>query len=131
MSDKQLLKNIRKVTPKFCDNCGQRYTPDSFKILKAADNSALIHLNCSKCGNTYVINAFTNNVGVGSQRMPLVLDLKDAKEVEKFANMPPISKDDAIDFFNFLDEDIIFGKMFPDLKVKNTKDSKNQGVGSS
>ncbi len=97
-----ILQNIRKVAPKHCDNCGHKYTPDDFTVFKAQETNALVYLKCSNCGNTYVINAFVNSTGYGSQRMPLVVDLEGPEEIEKFAESEPVSKDEAIDLFTFL-----------------------------
>ena len=107
-----MLKNIRKVAPKHCDNCGAKYTPRDFKVLKLVENSALIHLNCSACANTYVINAYVNQNGLSSQRVPLILDLESTDEVEKFAQQNAISKNNAIDLFNLLSNNTSIEQLF-------------------
>lgn len=125
MEEGQILKNIKNLAPKHCDNCGSMYMPNNFKVLRVIENSALIHLSCSDCGNTYVINAYASNMGIGSQRMPLILDLEDVNEVERFANLPPISKDDAIDLFNFLGENMSIKDLFNNTKVTSKKELRN------
>lgn len=104
MKNKNIINNLRKIAPKHCDQCGFRYNMSDFKVIRVVEESALIHLSCPSCGNTYVINAYINNSGMGSKRIPLVIDLKDANEVEKFAEQPSVSKDDAIDLYNFLSD---------------------------
>ncbi len=118
----QMLKNIRKIAPNFCDNCGTRYAMHDFKIIKVTENSVMIHLKCESCANTYVINAIANQYSIGAQRVPIVLDLDDVHEIEKFANQAAIDKDEGIDLYNFLGKNDTLDKLFPPLnKVISTK----------
>ena len=117
MSKENVIQSLRKLTPKFCDNCGHQYVPEDFKVIKVVENNALVHLTCANCANTYIINAFTNQTSMGSQRIPLVLDIEGPSEVEKFAKNEPTSKDDAVDLYNFLTDNKNLGDLFSSLKV--------------
>lgn len=120
MDEKKILEGIKKIAPNHCDNCGTKYMPNDFKILKLTGTNALIHLNCAHCGNTYVINAFLNNNGVGSQRIPLVTDLEGPVEIERFAKKDAISDNDAVDLFDYLSSG-------PNLGQLLSKDVVNHG----
>lgn len=118
MDKQNILQDIKKIAPKHCDNCGKKYTNSEFKVIRAFENNALIHLSCAKCGNTYVINAIVNEEGVASQRMPLVLDLIDPKEIDRFADTQPVSKDDIIDIYNLLQDKNIEEKISSKISIK-------------
>ncbi len=121
MDDNQyLLADIKKIPPKHCDNCGSKYMPGDFKILKLTKTNAVIHLHCNSCMNTYVINAFSNNNGISSQRSNLVLDLKNVKEIQKFSSVVPISKNDAIDMYNYLEDGGTLEKNTGDFKEERS-----------
>jgi hypothetical protein len=126
MEDTKILQNIKKIAPKYCDNCGHMYNQNDFNVLKAQESNALLHLKCPSCGNTYVINAFVNNTGYGSQRMPLVLDLEGSVEIEKFAESDVVSKDYAIDLFDLLNSGEVEKRLAKSLHspIRNIKSAK-------
>lgn len=130
MEDSKILQNIKKIAPKFCDNCGHMYEQNDFSVLKAQESNALLHLKCPSCSNTYVINAFVNNMGYGSQRMPLVLDLEGAEELEEFADSEVVSKDYAIDTFNLLNSGILEKRLLKSIEQPSLKNSKSSKLKS-
>ncbi|MBP9758391.1 hypothetical protein KBD45_01740 [Candidatus Dojkabacteria bacterium] len=126
MNQEEIINNIKKIAPRHCDNCGTKYDQDDFKIVQLNPMSALIHLNCKSCGSTYIINAFTNENGIGSQRIPLVLDLNGPTELEKFTqNGSGVSKDNAVDLYNLLQEKSTLETLFP---VSNKIDKPAKGL---
>lgn len=125
MNQDEIINNIKKIAPRHCDNCGTKYEREDFKIVQLNPVSALIHLNCKSCGSTYIINAFTNENGIGSQRIPLVLDLNGPNELEKFTQNEVISKDNAIDLYNLLQGNCTLEKLFP---VSNKIDKPAKGL---
>lgn len=113
MNQEEILGNIKKIAPRHCDNCGAKYSQEDFKIVQINPMSALIHLNCTSCSSTYIINAFTNENGIGSQRIPLILDLNGPSELEKFTQNGPVNKDNAVDLYNLLQEKSTLQELFP------------------
>lgn len=116
MNQEEIINNIKKIAPRHCDNCGTKYEQEDFKIVQFNSISALIHLNCKTCGSTYIINAFSNENGIGSQRIPIILDLNGPSELEKFTQNGLVSKDNVIDFYNLLEENSSIFKLFPEAE---------------
>jgi hypothetical protein len=114
MNQEEIINNIKKIAPRHCDNCGTKYAQSDFKIVQVNPMSALIHLNCKSCGSTYIINVFTNENGIGSQRIPLILDLNGPQELEKFTQNGLVTKDNAVDLYNLLQEKSSLSELFPE-----------------
>jgi len=111
----QALNEARAVAPKFCEKCGQQYSDESFNLVQKNSNQSVFHLKCPRCSNTYILNIVSPSPNVmASQRSNLNIDLKDAKEMSKFAGKKAVSKDEALDVMNQLEtqdlEDILSSK---------------------
>lgn len=112
-----LIKNLLAVAPKHCDNCGNRYIEDDFRIIKNSKMLTVFHLKCSKCNNAYMLNVMSAVNGmVGAQRLPVNTDLDKGEELQKFAGKPAVNKDEAIDIFNSLRADTKQGQI---IKLTN------------
>jgi hypothetical protein len=102
--DNSIIKNIMEIAPKHCENCGNKYHEGDFKVMRSTNVNTLLHLKCSKCGNTYMLNVVSPMQGMmGASRMPLNLDLYSPAEVSKFAGVNPTDHDEAIDIFDALE----------------------------
>lgn len=98
----KFIKSLLTVAPKHCDNCGNRYSENDFRIVKTTNSSIVLHLRCSNCNNTYMLNVMNPINGiVGAQRVPLNLDLLD-QEIQKFAGKEAVSNNDALDIYDTL-----------------------------
>lgn len=103
---KSSIKNIMEVAPKHCENCGHKYAEGDFKIMKNTNFNTLLHLKCSQCGSTYMLNVMNPVQGmIGASRMPVNLDISDSIEMAKFAGQTPVENDDAIDVYDLTDVD--------------------------
>ena len=92
------LKNIMSVAPKHCDNCGNRYYDDDFKVIKSSPVNTVIHLKCRSCNNAYMLNVLNPMNGiVGAQRTPINIDLVDSIEIQKFAGGDAVDRDESLD----------------------------------
>ncbi len=95
-----IIKHIMEVAPKHCENCGNKYSETDFKVMKSTSVNTLLHLKCSSCGNTYMLNVVSPMQGmVGASRTPLNLDLQSSNEFSKFAGNKPTKIDEAIDIY--------------------------------
>lgn len=104
IKDQKIIKSIMEVAPKHCENCGTKYDPEDFKIMRRSPVNTLLHLKCSSCGNTYMLNVVNPSNGmVGASRMPLNLDLGSSNEFSKFAGSDVVSQDEALDIYDLLD----------------------------
>lgn len=103
-NDKQkFIKHFLTIAPKHCDNCGAKYNESDFKIIKSTPGGFVMHLRCQSCNNTYVLNVLNPGNGlVGTQRSPLNLDLVSDSEIQEFAGKDPVSRNDALDTYNYL-----------------------------
>ncbi|MEI7579781.1 MAG: hypothetical protein WCJ58_07180 [bacterium] len=111
--DKQkLIKNLLAVAPKHCDNCGNKYEENDFKIVKNSPVSTVIHLKCSKCNNSYMLNVLNPVDGmIGAQRTPVNVDLEHGDEIQKFAGLSGVTRDEAIDVHKQLSADLTKEKL--------------------
>lgn len=104
----QALNEARSVAPRFCERCGGEYTDDSFNLVQKNKKHSIFHLKCAKCGNTYMLNVVSPAPNLmASQRSSINIDLKDVKEMSKFAGKSAVSKDEALDVFNALKDNNI------------------------
>jgi hypothetical protein len=102
----KIIKNIMQVAPKHCENCGVKYNSEDFKVMRNTSINTLLHLKCSSCGNTYMLNVVSPMQGmVGASRIPLNLDLDTVDEVSKFAGKAKIGEDTALDIYDQTDPD--------------------------
>jgi hypothetical protein len=99
------MKSIRDAVPRHCSNCGTRYTERDLTLIQKDDYAAVLHLTCSKCKESYLINV-VSPLGVlqGASRVPLKLDIGSAEEAKKFMGDAPISSDDVLNIHELLRE---------------------------
>lgn len=104
--DQKIIKTIMEVAPKHCENCGHKYKTEDFKIMRKSPVNTLLHLKCSNCGNTYMLNVVSPQNGMmGASRMPINLDLSSSQEFSKFAGGSSVEQDEALDIYELLDPD--------------------------
>jgi hypothetical protein len=97
------LNEARMVAPKYCEKCGAQYLDESFRLVQKNEKQSVFHLKCPKCSNTYILNVVSPGPNVlASQRSSLNIDLKDAAEMSRFAGKGAVSKDEALDVMNQL-----------------------------
>ncbi len=117
--EQQFLNSIKEITPKHCDACGAKYKLSDLKVVKKQSQNASIHIKCSECGNSYLINIFTPMLGVlGSTRSKIDLDITDPREIMLFASNEVISLNEALDAFNRLSKGNFFQNLFTNINVK-------------
>ncbi len=92
-----ILNSIKSAMPKHCSNCGAKYEASDFSLIQNDDFSALLHLTCSKCKESYLINVLSP-LGTlnASSRIPLKVDIISADEAKKFIGNEAISTDDIL-----------------------------------
>jgi len=119
----QFIKSIKNAIPKHCSNCGYKYRDKDLTLIQRDDYTAVLHLTCSKCQESYLINVVTP-LGTlqGSSRMPLKIDISTAEEARKFVGTSPVSSNDVIDIHELLKdlknaEDL--DKLLPKKEKKN------------
>jgi hypothetical protein len=117
------IKSIRKAIPNHCGNCGHKYTDKDLTLIQKDDYAAVLHLTCSRCKESYLINV-VSPLGTlhSSSKMPLKIDVSTAKEAKKFIGTTPVSSDDILNVHEFLNkvekgEDLLLGN-----KRKVTRD---------
>lgn len=97
----EALKEARAVAPRFCEKCGTEYLDNDFRLVQKNNKQSVFHLKCTKCQNTYILNVVSPSPNVlASQRSSLNIDLRDAREISKFAGKRAVSKDEALDVMN-------------------------------
>lgn len=103
IKNERFLKNIRGAIPRHCSNCGHKYENKDLTLIQKDDYTALLHLTCSQCHESYLIN-IVSPLGTlhGSSRMPLKIDLSSAKEAKKFVGASPVSADDILNIHELL-----------------------------
>ncbi|MBN2016084.1 hypothetical protein JW766_04595 [Candidatus Dojkabacteria bacterium] len=118
----EFIKSIRKAVPNHCSNCGHKYTEKDLTLIQKDDYTAVLHLTCGSCKESYLINV-VSPLGTlqGSSRMPLKIDISSAKEAKKFIGKTPVSSDDVLNAHEYLRE-IKLGKDLKELargKIKS------------
>jgi hypothetical protein len=105
VQNKGFMKSIKNAIPAFCSSCGHRYTEKDLTLIQKGKVAATLHLTCSNCRESYLINVVTP-LGMlqGSSRTPLKIDLSSAKEAKKFIKEGPISSDDVLNLHEFLND---------------------------
>jgi len=99
------IKNIRKAVPKHCSNCGNKYKPEDLTLIQKDDFSAIFHLTCPKCKESYLINVVTPLGNLqGSSRMPLKIDITSAKEAKKYIEGEAVTSDDVLNIHELLEK---------------------------
>lgn len=103
IQNKSFIKGIRKAIPNHCSNCGQKYVEKDLTLIQQDDYAAILHLTCSKCKESYLINVVSALGALhSSSKMPLKIDISSAKEAKKFIGKDPISSDDVLDIHEAL-----------------------------
>lgn len=101
--NRKFIENIKNAVPAFCSSCGQKYSDDSLNLIKKDDYSAVLHLSCSKCQESYLINVVSPLGNLqGSSRMPLKVDVTSADEAKKFIGSNPITSDEVLSMHELL-----------------------------
>lgn len=121
------IKSIRKAIPNHCGNCGFKYSDNDLTLIQKDDYAAVLHLTCSNCKESYLINV-VSPLGTlhSSSKMPLKIDISTAKEAKKFIGRRPVTSDDVLNIHEFLDnleggEDLLLKDRKPLSKPKNTR----------
>jgi hypothetical protein len=97
------LKSIKNAIPKHCSNCGERYTQKDLSLIQKDDFNAILHLTCSRCKESYLINVVSpQGMLQGSSRIPLKIDIASPKEARKFIGKAAISSDDILEIHKYL-----------------------------
>ena len=82
-----------------CPLCGTPYENYSVRIVKQSDMGSLLYFKCVQCASGLVASVVEAPFGLlGSG---LITDLH-YEEVSLFLKSPPITEDDAIDFYGYL-----------------------------
>ncbi|HLD03430.1 MAG TPA: hypothetical protein VJC17_01520 [Candidatus Dojkabacteria bacterium] len=106
-NQQKLIRNFLAVAPKHCDNCGGKYQESDFQVIKTSPVNLVLHLKCHICNNSYMLNVLNPMNGmIGAQRTPINIDLQTEKEIKKFAGQEAVNKNEAIDMFSQLDEQL-------------------------
>ncbi len=113
--DHRFIRSIRKAVPKHCSNCGNKYGPKDLTMIQKDNFSAVFHLTCPKCKESYLINVVSPLGNLqGSSRMPLKIDIATANEAKKFIGKSAVSSDEVLNIHELL-EKIKSGKEFKEL----------------
>lgn len=103
--NQSFIKGIKQAIPKHCSNCGNKYEEKDLTLIQKEDYTAVLHLTCSKCKESYLINVLTPLGHLkGASRVPLKIDLSSAGEAKKFVGKGPVSSDDVIDVHKTLED---------------------------
>jgi len=100
-SDDQKKQFFIDSVAKFCDKCGAGYTTSDVNLVQESNFSSIIHFSCSKCKSNHIAT-FLKPMGMSS-RVPVSTDLT-ISEISRFAKMDPISSDEILDLYSFLEE---------------------------
>jgi len=87
-----------------CVRCHEYYTADDIVLLREEEESLIIGIRCSHCqlGGIALVTIDRD------QTLSEISDFSTEEEEAKFSELPPISTDEVIDFYEFLqNEDII------------------------
>jgi len=119
--NKDFFNNIQNAIPKHCSNCGNKYTPKDLSLVKKDNISAVFHLNCPKCQESYLINIVSpSGILQGSSRFPIKVDISSSTEAKKFIGKTFISNNDVLDIYDSL-KTIKTGKELINLLEKKRK----------
>jgi len=99
----QIKKLISPLSPKFCENCGNKYGETDLNVINKGETGVIAHLKCAKCGNTYILNIINQPGGImGASRVPFNTDLS-FEEIELYVkDKKQISLDDILATYNYL-----------------------------
>lgn len=102
---KNFIESIKNAIPKHCSNCGTQYKDSDLSLMQKDDYTAILHLTCKKCKESYLINVVSPLGSLqGSSRVPLKIDLLSAKEAKKFIGKAPVKSDDILDLHEILSD---------------------------
>ncbi len=101
--NQSFIKSVKKAVPKHCSNCGYKYKSDDLTLIQKDDFTAVFHLTCSKCKESFLINVLSPLGALqGSSRMPLKLDITSAKEAKKFIGKKAVSSNEVLNAYELL-----------------------------
>lgn len=92
---KFFIENIAR----FCDKCGQPYSPKDLEIIQDTNMSSIIHFSCTNCKSNHIAT-FIKPIGI-SNRMPISTDLE-IEEIGKFASMKETSLEEILEVYMYL-----------------------------
>ena len=99
------LKAIKNAIPKHCSNCGHKYQSDDLTLIKKDEYTAVLHITCSNCKESYLINVISPLGKLqGASRMQLKVDINTPEEAKKFIGSDKISSDDILNIHEKLKE---------------------------
>ena len=83
--NRSFIRNIKNAITKHCSNCGTKYTSKNLTLIQKDDYTAVLHLTCGNCKESYLIN-IVSPLGMlqGSNRIPLKVDIDSAREAKRF-----------------------------------------------
>ncbi len=93
------LKQLPVVSPKFCDNCGTAHNDNDFKIIGQNDGASILQISCSRCHVLYLLKINPNTPGIAVQRLELPNTDITPEEFDKFAGLPQVDKEEALEAF--------------------------------
>jgi len=103
MHNPGFLRSIKNAIPNHCSNCGKKYSETDLSLIQKDEFNAILHLNCSKCKESYLINVVTpKGILQGSSRIPLKIDISSPKEAKKFIGRKAITSDDVLNIHEYL-----------------------------
>ena len=121
IQNKSFIKDIQKAIPNHCSNCGRKYTEKDLTLIQKDNYAAVLHLTCSKCKESYLVNVVSALGALhSSSKMPLKIDIASAKEAKKFIGSDPISSDDVLDIHETL-KGLNSAKDFSGISKQTTK----------
>lgn len=102
---RKFIKSIKNAIPKHCSNCGYQYKEENLSIVQRDDYTAILHLTCGNCKESYLINV-VSPLGTlqGSSRVPLKIDIITAEEAKRFIGKSAVSSDDVLNIHESLSE---------------------------
>lgn len=102
---KKFIESIKNAIPKHCSNCGKQYEDSDLSLMQKDDYTAILHLTCKKCKESYLINVVSPLGSLqGSSRVPLKVDLLSAKEAKRFIGKSAVESDDILHLHEILSE---------------------------
>ena len=99
-NDENQKKNVVDTIAKFCDRCGTPYSLDDFNIIKSTTAVTIIHFTCHKCKAQHIASISKKNGNM--QRMPLLTDLIEDREISKFSHYDRIPLEEVLKLYNYL-----------------------------
>ncbi len=122
MDIKSLIANYKTIAPKHCDNCGNAYGENDYHVMRNANGQMVVHLKCSKCHNSYMLNIFSPMQGVvGSTKSGINLDLNTTEEISKFTEFDAIDINEALEAYTILCKSDVLSRYLPEKSLATPK----------